>query len=201
MAQADSSYYPDEGRAGQREIGNVASWSVSSAKTGNGVESLRDGRRDTFWQSDGSQPHFINIQFQRKVELTELHIFLDFKSDESYTPNKVSIRAGTAVHDLQEVRVVELEEPTGCIRVPLCGGAGASPSGGGPEEEDAPEGRDPLCAFFLQIAVLSNHQNGRDTHIRLVRVYGPRADPAPLAALALPCAITTPAFGMYTAIR
>ena len=28
----------------------------------------------------------------------------------------------------------------------------------------------------LQIAVLSNHQNGRDTHLRQVKVFGPRID-------------------------
>lgn len=33
--------------------------------------------------------------------------------------------------------------------------------------------------FMLQIGVLSNHLNGRDTHIRQIKVYGPR-----------PCVIT-----------
>ena len=33
-----------------REIGHLAGWSVTSAKPGNGVELLRDGRNDTFWQ-------------------------------------------------------------------------------------------------------------------------------------------------------
>jgi len=98
---SENSCYLVAGCPGQRELGHLAVWSVSSAKAGNGVDCLRDGRRDTFWQSDGSQPHFVNIQFQRKVELMELHLFLDYKTDESYTPSKVSIRAGTALHDLQ----------------------------------------------------------------------------------------------------
>jgi Anaphase-promoting complex, subunit 10 (APC10) len=42
---------------------------VTSAKQGNGVEALRDGKDDTYWQSDGAQPHLVNIQFQRKVHL------------------------------------------------------------------------------------------------------------------------------------
>ena len=29
---------------------------------------------------------------------------------------------------------------------------------------------------MLQVRVLSMHQNGRDTHIRQVAVYGPRTD-------------------------
>lgn len=52
-----------------REIGSLAVWSVSSAKPGNGVELLRDNNTDTYWQSDGMQPHMVSIQFQRKVRL------------------------------------------------------------------------------------------------------------------------------------
>lgn len=37
----------------------------------------------------------------RHATAQELHLYLDYKSDESYTPSKVSIRAGTAMHDLQ----------------------------------------------------------------------------------------------------
>lgn len=33
-----------------REIGALAAWSVTSAKPGNGVELLRDGSTDTYWQ-------------------------------------------------------------------------------------------------------------------------------------------------------
>lgn len=40
---------------------------MTSAKAGNGVELLRDDRDDTYWQSDGAQPHLININFPRKV--------------------------------------------------------------------------------------------------------------------------------------
>ena len=29
-------------------------------------------------------------------------------------------------------------------------------------------------AYLVQLAVLQNHQNGRDTHIRQIRVYGPQ---------------------------
>lgn len=45
----------------------MAVWSVTSAKPGNGVELLRDGRDDTYWQSDGAQPHLVNVAFQKKV--------------------------------------------------------------------------------------------------------------------------------------
>ena len=31
----------------------------------------------------------------------------------------------------------------------------------------------PIKAFLFQIAILANHQNGRDTHVRLVKVFEP----------------------------
>jgi len=37
----------------RREIGDLAVWTLSSAKHGNGVEQLRDDQVTTFWQSDG----------------------------------------------------------------------------------------------------------------------------------------------------
>jgi hypothetical protein len=40
----------DESGGLLREIGHLASWSVTSAKPGNGVELLRDGDTATFWQ-------------------------------------------------------------------------------------------------------------------------------------------------------
>ncbi len=35
-----------------------------------------------------------------------------------------------------------------------------------------------LRAHFIQIAILQMHQNGRDTHIRQIKVYGPREGPS-----------------------
>lgn len=52
----------------EREIGDLAVWSLSTAKPGNGVEQLRDDSTDTYWQSDGPQPHLINIQFHKQSQ-------------------------------------------------------------------------------------------------------------------------------------
>ncbi len=46
-------------------------------------------------------------------------MYVDFKLDESYTPNKVSIRAGSSCNDLKEVQCVELHEPQGWVTVQL----------------------------------------------------------------------------------
>jgi hypothetical protein len=65
----------------KRDIGEYAIWSLSSCKVGNGVEQLRDDNVNTFWQSDGLQPHFILIQFLKKIRVNEIWIYLDYKTD------------------------------------------------------------------------------------------------------------------------
>ena len=32
----------------------------------------------------------------------------------------------------------------------------------------------PLRTHFIQVAIQANHQNGRDTHIRQIKIYTPR---------------------------
>ncbi|KAJ9703479.1 hypothetical protein PVL29_005012 [Vitis rotundifolia] len=141
-----------------REMAKKAAWSVSSCKAGNGVLLLRDDNLDTYWQSDGAQPHLVNIQFLKKVKLQLVVIYVDFKLDESYTPSKISIRAGDGFHNLKEIKTVELVKPTGWVYISL--------SGNDPRETF-------VNTFMLQIAILSNHLNGRDTHVRQIKVYGP----------------------------
>ena len=46
-------------------------------------------------------------------------LLLDFKLDESYTPSRVSVRAGTTVHDLRELQTIDLEEPVGWVAISL----------------------------------------------------------------------------------
>jgi len=177
----------------------MASWSATSAKAGNGLELLRDGRLDTYWQSEGLQPHLISIQFNQRMLLSELHLLLDFKQDESYTPTRISIRAGTSHGDLKEIKVVEIHEPTGWISFALGTSPLCEPSAQG-QAEPGTTHLEPLQAFLLQLAVLTNHQNGRDSHIRGIRVYGPMGDHLQ-AMLGMPLAVTTPEFAMYAMAR
>ena len=168
-------------------------WSVTSAKPGNGVELLRDNNLDTYWQSDGAQPHLVNIQFQKKVRIREVAIYADYKLDESYTPSKISIRAGNSFHDLREIKVVDLEEPVGWMHFRL-----RAPNDAAAAADDADEG-ECLRAYSLQLAVLGNHQNGRDTHVRQVKIYGPRT--SPMAMIGNGLTFTTAEFGQYATVR
>uniref|UniRef100_A0A2P2K031 Anaphase-promoting complex subunit 10 n=1 Tax=Rhizophora mucronata TaxID=61149 RepID=A0A2P2K031_RHIMU len=51
--------------------------------------------------------------------------------------------------------------------------------------------------FMLQIAVLSNYLNGRDTHIRQIKVYGPQLNPIPHQ----PFKFTSTEFITYSTVR
>ncbi|XP_044367471.1 anaphase-promoting complex subunit 10-like, partial [Triticum aestivum] len=82
-----------------REMAKMAAWSVSSCKPGNGVASIRDDSLNTYWQSVG--PHLVNTQFQKKVQLQLVVLYVDFKLDESYTPSKISIRVSDDFHNLK----------------------------------------------------------------------------------------------------
>src|SRR5210317_630869 len=102
-----------------REIGKTACWSLSTAKPGNGVDQLRDESNETYWQSDGLQPHYVNIQFARRQTVCAIAMYIDFNLDESYTPKRLKIRVGETFHNLEEIRVVELREPRGWCTIPL----------------------------------------------------------------------------------
>jgi anaphase-promoting complex subunit 10 len=110
--------------------------------------------------------------------------------DESYTPSKVVISAGTSLYDLIDVKVVELREPRGWQAINI--------GDYGRKFSLSPLKPFPLTlllmslfqiyshlkntytyssgvvkAFLVQIAILANHQNGKDTHLRGVKVFAP----------------------------
>jgi len=155
---------------GQRDLRKDAiCWTLSSAKPGNGVDQIRDSSHETYWQSDGSQPHSLQIVFSRRVAISHVCLYLDYNLDESYTPKKVCVETGMTLQDLQTVSVAELQEPVGWCIIPL----EAPPD---PLDEDIVDEQQPIKTHLVQISVLSMHQNGRDTHVRQVKLFGPRRE-------------------------
>jgi anaphase-promoting complex subunit 10 len=121
--------------------------------------------------------------------LQKLSIFLSYRLDDSYTPAALSVRAGTSPGDLQEVRAVTLDRPDGWITFDIS----AEPSEDGEGLYVSlslslslcigfwvTEHRSffffcskPIHAYILQVIVLANHMNGKDTHVRGMRILGP----------------------------
>jgi hypothetical protein len=65
-----------------KDMGSQAIWTLSSAKPGSGVDRLRDEDLNVYWQSEGAAPHLIDVQFLKKVTISEVSIYLDYPNDE-----------------------------------------------------------------------------------------------------------------------
>ena len=101
-----------------------------------------------------------------------MRLFLDFDNDESYTPTKIQFLAGMGVYDVQEFAEMVFEQPRGWIDVDF--------SQVGPVDDEAEQGGDAvvdwanrpeLRCFLVQVRILENHQNGKDTHLRGLQVF------------------------------
>ncbi|KAF9312183.1 Anaphase-promoting complex subunit 10 [Podila horticola] len=137
------------------DIGKQAVWSVSSAKFGHPLELLRDNNLETFWH----------------------------KLDESYTPQRISVRGGTDFHDLKELVMLELEDLSGWTNIKL---------------EDSPGSGKAPQMFLLQFAVLLNQQSGKDTHIRQLKIFSTK-EPALIQDEQIP--FEDPKFMQFANIR
>jgi anaphase-promoting complex subunit 10 len=98
----------------------------------------------------------------KKTRVQELCMFFDFKSDESYTPSKISIRAGNNMQDLKEVQYLELKEPTGWYTVPLKTKLLNNTE------------KNYINTINIQIVILQNQHSGKDTHMRQIKIFGPK---------------------------
>ncbi|KAF2469808.1 galactose-binding like protein [Lindgomyces ingoldianus] len=125
-----------------REISNLASWTVSSNKPGCSIPQLRSPSNSLFWQSDGPQPHYLNIHFFKLVRIVGLRLYLDFDADESYTPTRIVFLAGSGGNDLVEWGEMRLEQPRGWVWADFSGVGDVEDEGEDSEDEDGEGGFD-----------------------------------------------------------
>ncbi|KDN52734.1 APC10-domain-containing protein [Tilletiaria anomala UBC 951] len=175
------SLYNTNDLTNKQDLGSLpgVKWTLSSHKPGAGVAALRDPDLSKLWQSDGTQPHVVDIQFPRRTAVTHVSIYLDTTLDDSYTPTNIGIKAGTYFGDLAEIRRRELEAPKGWVHFVL------NPESTGANEETSADLKlaPPIWVYHLQICIYSNHLNGKDTHLRSIRVFGPPSEERKAAAL------------------
>ena len=145
------------------------------------MAALRAPSTSLFWQSDGPQPHHLNIHFFKLVEIVGVRIYLDFDLDESYTPTMIRFLAGTGYNDLQEFSTMRFESPRGWMEVDFEGvgdpddvdDSDDDSMGEGDEEKENHDRRKMpvLRAMLLQVKICENHQNGKDTHLRGLQIF------------------------------
>ncbi|TWU78886.1 anaphase promoting complex subunit doc1 [Metarhizium rileyi] len=155
----------DPAALGLKEISNLGRFTVSSHKPGNGVDELRSDDLKLYWQSDGPQPHKLTVYFVKRVGIRDIRFFVDYSEDESYTPTKIVFKSGTSENNLIEFATMTMDSPVGWQQVPIAG-AGGDPDG------------NTLVSYVLQMQILENHQNGKDTHLRGIKIYAFDADAA-----------------------
>lgn len=144
------------------------------------MTALRAPSTSQFWQSDGPQPHHLNIHFFKLVEVVSIRIYLDFELDESYTPTMIKFLAGTGYNDLQEFSVMRFESPRGWVDVDFEGVGDpddvSEQSDDESMDEDEKENENRrrlpvLRAMLVQVKICENHQNGKDTHLRGLQIF------------------------------
>lgn len=136
------------------DVTSDAVWLCSSCKSGHEISNLLDPMPDSYWQSDGPLPHTITVSFSDIKHLKYFYLYTDAAADDSYTPMELSIRMNLtgSSNDFMEILLVEMEQaPKGWIRLPLDG-----------------EG---ILASSVQLMVISNYQEGKDTRLRSIRIY------------------------------
>ncbi|KAF2997982.1 anaphase promoting complex subunit doc1 [Curvularia kusanoi] len=149
-----------------REISTLASWTVSSSKPGCSIPQLRHPSPSLFWQSDGPQPHYLNIHFFKLVRIVGLRLYLDFEQDESYTPTRIVFLAGSGMNDLQEWSEMRLESPRGWIWADFSNVSDASDSSSpeGSEDEDNSESDDAFQTRMLQSLTRTRNRRRSSEH-------------------------------------
>lgn len=152
--ELEQRYYEELASTDLVDIAPQSYFSASSQKPGLGPSNLIDGSPDTFWQTDGALPHILRVKFSKRVELCQISFFLAHPLDESFTPEEIVLYVGTGEHDLHGLAQFTFVEPFGWKSFDLEG----------------------FECFMIELRILSNHQSGKDTHIRGIKLFVKRRD-------------------------
>lgn len=105
----------------------------------------------------------LTVYFVKRVGIRDIRFYVDYQRDESYTPTKIIFKAGTSENNLIEFSEMPLTTPSGWQQVNLMG------VGGGPDGNT-------LACYVFQMQIMENHQNGKDTHLRGIKIYAADTD-------------------------
>ncbi|KAL3232392.1 Uncharacterized protein RNJ44_04308 [Nakaseomyces bracarensis] len=137
-------------------VTHLAYWKASSFKSGNGIANAIDDNFDSFWQSDGIQPHTVEVYFSKRMDIVLIAMFLTLSADESYTPRIINIHAGHSPSDAVFYKTLEVNNVNGWVALTF--------------EDNLPREQLLKCQY-LRFTFPINHENGKDTHLRGIRIY------------------------------
>lgn len=140
-------------------ITSQAVWSVSSTQPGSGIENLFDGNKDTYWQSAGTLPHQIIAQFSRKTFISLVKIAVS-TLDDNYAPFQIEISVGNHPNSMESLGKFTLEVINGVNTFSI-------------EKE----------AIFLAILITRNYNDGKNSRVRSLQIFGNVRTPSPEPSL------------------
>lgn len=138
-------------------VNHLAYWKPSSYKVGNPIENALDDNPESFWQSDGLQPHQLDISFSKRIDVVMMAFYFSLIADESYTPRLVKIYVGHSPSDALFYKTLEVRNVNGWVALTF---------------EDNRSDHLLKCQF-IRIVFPVNHENGKDTHLRGIRIFAP----------------------------
>ncbi|EJW01408.1 hypothetical protein EDEG_00455 [Edhazardia aedis USNM 41457] len=120
---------------------------LSSYKKHHGLAEILSPNLDCFWHTDDNLPHYIKIQFSKLTYISSVQLYLSYNLDDSYTPEKIDIYSGLVREKIERIGVFDVVEPEGWFPMIV-------------EQE----------VFYLYVVIRGNHQEGRDSHVRQLRI-------------------------------
>ena len=146
------------------DVTNLGFWKVSTSRPGNGIYNALNDNPMTFWQSDGGQPHEIRVVFGMVLDISLVAIYLSLDADESYTPRLFKIYAGHGPADAELYKTFVVERMNGWLGIRFSDNRHDSK----------------LRCQYIKLVFPINHENGKDTRVRGIRVFArpdkPNAD-------------------------
>ncbi|GMM50834.1 anaphase promoting complex subunit [Starmerella bacillaris] len=148
--------YPSSIKHNQVDVSHLGKWYLSSSQSKNDVKNLLDNCPDTYWQTDGDLPHVVEIQFSKLVAVKCVALFKFATVDESYTPSLIKVEAGFGKNRLHRVNSFQIPFTDGWVYMRLYESVGVKFS--------------PVKCMFLRLSIISNNQNGKDSHVRALKI-------------------------------
>ncbi|KAI5185007.1 anaphase-promoting complex subunit 10 [Nematocida homosporus] len=121
---------------------------VSTYKPDHGPEELFSDDLEKYWHTDGNLPHHIEIEFEEIKHLLEIRLTLGHAQDKSYIPKEIDIRCGKTKDSIVSVKKALISDKLSIANITV--------------NQD--------CCI-LQMVILSNHQEGRDSRIRGLSLF------------------------------
>ncbi|SSD59993.1 uncharacterized protein SCODWIG_01754 [Saccharomycodes ludwigii] len=141
------------------DVTNLGFWRATSQKSSAPVKNIYDDNPTTYWQSDGVLPHVIEIDFSKRMEISIMALFFSYSLDESYSPFELSVYAGHNSFDMTHLKTLEMENVNGWVLLKF---------------NNNRLGDNLLKCKYAKFTIKSNHQNGKDAHLRGIKFLSPR---------------------------